>query len=253
MIARAGSIGKMRSTWLALTLVAVGCFSEPSSSGGCVDGEAACDCRTDDTCDEGLDCVATIDKCVPTGCTPGSESCTCVDGDCLSGLVCDGGVCIPPSAATTGGDASMSDSMATVGTVTMSVTITASDPSDSTSTPDDTSATEPTGMSASMSTDPSDTSVGGTEESTGASETSSEMCPGCIDSAASSTCGNEASVCQDHGENMGCKALQGCISGLVPVDDCCAAASPIARAYWNALVTCAQMDTCTDACEPFCS
>jgi hypothetical protein len=261
----------MRSTWLALALVAAGCFSESPSAGGCVDGEAACDCRPDATCDAGLECIASIDKCTPVGCTPGSESCTCVDGDCLTGLVCDGGVCIPPSAATTGGDVSMSgttspDTVAdtTLGSSTTPVTMTdpattdPTDASDPTIPPDDTSASDVTeSMSGTVSTDPTDASdptLSDASDSVSFSDTVMEVCPACIDSAAFGVCQEAYDDCQTDAAPGGCNELRACIVGFQDtVDACCAVTqTEDAHALWAALVDCAQTDTCTMDCQPYC-
>jgi hypothetical protein len=38
-----------------------------------------------------------MEVCVPEGCTPGQELCTCVDGQCLGDLVCEADVCKMPA------------------------------------------------------------------------------------------------------------------------------------------------------------
>ncbi|MFH1811924.1 MAG: hypothetical protein ABIJ09_24510 [Pseudomonadota bacterium] len=57
----------------------------------CARGAASCPCR-DGACDNGLNCAE--DRCVPAGCSDGSEGCTCgVDDACDADLVCGDGTC----------------------------------------------------------------------------------------------------------------------------------------------------------------
>ena len=61
----------------------------------CVDGEAACACRDDDSCDPGLTCDTDIQRCVIADCPPGEPGCTCrADYSCNPNLRCDDGLCL---------------------------------------------------------------------------------------------------------------------------------------------------------------
>jgi hypothetical protein len=245
----------MRSTLVALTLLAAGCFSEAPSSSGCIDGEAACDCRPDATCDEGLECIASIDKCTPIGCTPGDESCTCVDGNCLSGLVCSGGVCVPPSTATTGDDASVSSTTSTdtvaettMGPGTTPSTTIDSLTSNSTVPPLDTGETDPTGMSGSVSTDPTLETL----SEASISDTSMDVCPECIELSSGQGCAAEYETCFLDDAANGCSQLMECIFEGGTTDACCSGASADAPMLWAALVGCAEMNTCLGGCGLYC-
>lgn len=105
--------------WVAPLLFFAACFSEPpleDGKGGTTTGEAECPmggsgcaCNGNGTCDGGLECAAVIDVCVPAGCTAGTEACICLGPDCLTGLACDGGVCVVPL-GDSGGEVSSSSS-----------------------------------------------------------------------------------------------------------------------------------------------
>jgi hypothetical protein len=119
----------MRRTSAMLLLAIAACFSEPAPDDSCRPGAAGCDCRAR-TCDDGLECIASIDKCVPIDCDAGTNNCTCADGDvCFPPLVCMGGIC--HEVAGTSGVADGSGS-ASSQTITLETTSTGADASSST-------------------------------------------------------------------------------------------------------------------------
>jgi hypothetical protein len=251
----------MRWAWLATALLVAGCFEETPSASGCVDGEAACDCKTDGTCNADLECIASIEKCVPIGCTPGSESCTCVDDTCLGELVCSEGVCMTPDAATTGGGASMSGSISdSVADTGPSTTAGATDPSDPSVTdpsvtdpsdptiPPDTDTIDPTDLTTSMTTDvtASDPTV---MTDASASDSFGGLCPDCIATAGMNMCSAEYDACV---QNVGCQEVYQCILNLGGVIDCCPLGNDGAANLWNDLVDCAQLHECAGNCHQNC-
>lgn len=249
----------MRASRLWVALLAASCFSESPSSSACVDGDAACDCKSDGTCNDGNECIVSIDKCVPSGCTPGGESCTCVDGDCLGDLVCGEGVCMAPDAASTGGTGattgSVSDSVAE--TITEATTMPATSASSDPTIPPDTMSSDVTdAMTASASSDPTDPSdptvVSETSQSESDSDSASSECPACIEGAVDDDCSEPFGTC--YNANNGCNDVYDCVTTGGDVTTCCAhARGPAARADWNALIECVQMHDCAGNCHPTCN
>lgn len=239
----------MRSSWLWFALAA-GCFSERPTSGACIDGEAACDCRPDATCEPGLECIAAIDKCTPVGCAPGSESCTCVDGGCLTGFACTDGVCVPPTDATSTSASGASTVVTeTVGETTAgsnTTPVTDSSTSDPTDPPPDTSATEP--MST-VSTDPTQA-----DASVSLSDTARIECPDCVDMSGQDECAAAAEACTQDPSPEGCRALLDCAVYVGnPIEQCCPAAMGAeALVLWENLVACAQATDCAGTCALDC-
>lgn len=77
------------------------------TSAGCPEGSAGCDCYGNQSCDDDLVCAD--GKCLPPGCAPGTENCTCDAGTCGQGLQCNDGICRPRTGGT-GTDGGMSTS-----------------------------------------------------------------------------------------------------------------------------------------------
>ncbi|HWB75732.1 MAG TPA: hypothetical protein VG755_12280, partial [Nannocystaceae bacterium] len=133
----------MQRRWLAAVLVCA-CFAEgsadptgPATTGpDCTPGTASCVCTDAGACDEGLECDALAQQCVPTGCMPGALGCVCSDGMCFAGASCRAGLCALDDASTTAlatGDAS---SEGTTMTTTTSTSATDESSSDAASTTD---------------------------------------------------------------------------------------------------------------------
>lgn len=115
----------VRRPWLAAVLVCA-CFAESSddpSSGAttepsCAPGTASCVCN-EGACDEGLECDALAQQCVPTGCTPGAIGCVCSDGQCFGGASCRAGLCTSDDPGTSG---AMTSDASTSSTTTIAST-----------------------------------------------------------------------------------------------------------------------------------
>ena len=225
--------------WLLLSCVAVvGCFTEPEASpDACVRGQAGCDCDAG-TCDAGLECVASIDKCVPDDCSPGERTCTCARGEvCLAGLECRGGVCLEPQAGTTG---NMTTSVPTTSADASGNTIMSGPTSDMTSDP-------LTGSSDSGHTSDGTTSVMTTD--TGF-ETEAVDCDMCLLTAQSSACMTEFADCM---LDDGCDSMRYCIFvDGVDYSSCCPVSDVEGRELWNDYVECAMMRGCVGQCPWLC-
>jgi hypothetical protein len=216
--------------WLLLTLVVVtGCFTEPDASpDACVDGRAGCDCDAG-TCEAELECVASIDKCVPNDCTPGERTCTCTDtGECLGALACREGVCADPQTGTTGN---------------MSTSAPTTDDSGSAST----SSTDTTSPLSTSDSSGSESTAG--MMMTTASDTVMPDCNMCLLEAINGECTDCAS-------NSGCVAIHDCIfiegNGF---GSCCSDQNefPKNQAAWNEYVVCAMAtETCMGQCDWSC-
>jgi hypothetical protein len=109
-------LGSSRLHVVLIGLLVGACFSEPGvettgveSTGGCSAGQQGCPCYANGTCDGILACDVDTFVCVPDGCTPGELDCVCVNGSCLSPLVCLGSICVQDG-GTSAGDASDSGS-----------------------------------------------------------------------------------------------------------------------------------------------
>jgi hypothetical protein len=90
------------SLWLALA----GCFGEGlGTKGSCDEGTHGCECYGNGTCNGGLMCVVEANVCVAEDCIPGKPLCTCVDGECLGGAMCENGVCFAPAGSSESGAA----------------------------------------------------------------------------------------------------------------------------------------------------
>lgn len=93
----------MRRFFCCAILWVASCFSEPAlQAGACSAGSPGCACGPGRSCEGGYSCAAEVDVCVPAGCSPGAEACTCAAGECLGALACVGDICSPPAA--TGGE-----------------------------------------------------------------------------------------------------------------------------------------------------
>ena len=151
----------MSRGWLASTLIAAACFVEPPTVTGCPRGEPGCDCDAG-SCEAGSECVASIDKCVPDDCTPGTHTCFCTEnGACDGVLLCREGVCVNEEMATGTGESAASSVTGSTGpgdssmsaTSTPTTEVSESDPmtSSATSTSDDAGSGE-TGSGSATST-----------------------------------------------------------------------------------------------------
>jgi hypothetical protein len=231
-------------------LCVVGCFAEPTTNVDeqCADGKPGCDCGVDGACDAELECVISIDKCVPLDCSPGALTCTCTDGGgCDDMLVCNGGVCLEPQAGTSGHDsgiaeASSAGSEASSTTASSTETLSTTDLPTTTLTTDtlDSSITDVT--DATLSTD------------TGASEGGPFDCQACLSAATSGGCATEYSVCIASETVGGCQELQQCVfDGLSSIPDCCETyADPTGHLQWNAFAVCADGMECMGMCTSTC-
>lgn len=239
----------MRFVALALTVLA-GCFSESSDTPGdpCVAGAAGCDCTPAGSCNDGLECVASIDKCVEDNCTPGDRNCTCSDaGLCFATLECRGGVCLDAIPDTTGG-VTVADSGETnapeTGTPTTSSPTTTVDPS----TTVDSSATMTMGSSTSV-TEGEDVSSGSSGAMTSSSETIELSCYACLNAAAEDACAMQHGLCVGTG---GCAATSNCVLVQEDLLATCCAKVEVASEVWNDFVTCAQTQDCMGQCDWSC-
>jgi hypothetical protein len=240
--------------WLVLLCVA-GCFSEPNTSGGgkeCVDKAPGCDCGEGDTCDAGLECVVSIDKCVPLDCTPGTRTCLCTDaGGCDGELVCDGGVCLEPRTGSTGNETNAGTSTADPSSITAG---SSTNPTDAMSTtgPEVTS-------SSSTGSNPLDTSSTEPTDPTMPSESSSSEggpvdCVSCLQDSSIGACMMEYAVCVSDSETGGCDSLQACVFANTALASCCDdnQGTVMTHLYWNAFVFCAQANECMNMCSETC-
>lgn len=231
----------MRALLFGLVAIAIsGCFDPDSPSGsgtdssadtsgtggGCQPGGSGCPCYGNATCDAGLECNATVELCIPADCTPGSDACTCNDGACLTGLECEAGVCVMPSATTDPAttDPATSDPTTDPSTTDPSTT----DPSTTdpaTTDPSDSSATDPT------TTDPATTDPTGVD--------CEGDCSSCLNCAIADggACGDPSLQC---GADPNCVSLFDCCN--VDPDGCatcCAdAEQEVALPLFMALTAC---------------
>jgi hypothetical protein len=235
-------------------LCASGCFSEPSTNTGeqCVDGKPGCDCGVDDACDAGLECVISIDKCVPLDCTSGAFTCTCTDGGGCSGtLVCEGGVCLEPPTGTTGHESGVAE-VSTVGSAASSATSGGSSETLGTLSTTDLPTT-------SLTTDTLEGSITDVTDATLSTDTSASEggpfdCNACLEAAASGGCSTQFGMCNDAEVMDGCADLSQCVfDGNGSIAECCAEhGNATGHVHWNAFALCADamecMGMCTSAC-----
>ncbi len=249
---------------LLLLLVFAGCFSETEDLPGetCKDGEPGCDCTAEGTCLEGNECVASIDKCVPIDCTPGSRTCTCAEQmQCLGDLQCTGGVCLDPPPATTGDPTVASTTRdATDDTLTGPMTSSQdTETSPATVGPVDTGDTS--GMSSISSTTDSPTSTDDMGSLSDPSVTASSDsgvgpvdCEDCLFASANGACNTSAQTCFGDSAAGGCSDLFYCIVDETDtVSACCDAngETPMSHLFWGIFLDCAQMQECMMMCDAY--
>jgi hypothetical protein len=232
---------------LASLLLAVGvsaCFTEQalddtglaestSGDGGCTPGALGCDCYGNATCDPMLECAAPTGTCVPTGCAPGEVHCLCDHDSCEEPLLCVAGICAAPSDSSGGTDSSSGSADTSSGAST--VTTTADSSGDATS-------------AGPTSTDADET---GSSSDTGSLVVCDDLdCEACVDCVIEDgqPCAALAETCEGA---PGCDGAAACmaycgVTGLC-LDDCCAMASPGARAAALALNEC-RSSSCATAC-----
>jgi hypothetical protein len=246
--------------WLLL-LAITGCFSEANDPpGACTPGEPGCDCTRDGTCVEGSECVASIDKCVPENCMPGSRTCTCAPGDeCLGALTCQEGVCLDPQPETTGDPTNASTNPSTTdatntgpmtsspGTETVTDTVTDTMPSD-------------TGTASEPTTDT------GSEVSDDSSSVSTTMpiadvpvmvvCSEClVDASMNDACSSYFDNCAGDSEPDGCGELYICATTSGDsVQNCCDDNNGTMTGHilWGVFADCAQEHDCMMQCYLMC-
>jgi hypothetical protein len=69
--------------------------SGASTTGGCV-GDLGCECKADNTCNAGFECLFPGRECVEEDCVPGSPLCNCDSlMMCVEGYECIANVCEP--------------------------------------------------------------------------------------------------------------------------------------------------------------
>lgn len=250
---------------LAVVLVS-GCFAElstgdepdtTSSSQSCSPGSIACACYGNGTCDAGLECVAEISACIPSGCMPGTLQCTCEGSLCAQGLECEAGLCVEPdsgSSSTSEPDPDGSTSTSDATSMTETVTTTASTTVDPV-----TSTTDPS--SSSTTSDPTTDSESETESE---SESGDPMCELMSCGQCFQCVGMPGGECAE--EAAACEAIQGCegaaicftscgVKGLC-LDDCCEDRSPEAvnaAVAFNACRENACVNTCVDYNDALCN
>jgi hypothetical protein len=229
---------RMRERLLPLVLVAIGCFSEPvTNAGECVGGRPGCDCRAGQQCDEGSECVSSIDKCVPVECTPGAATCTCIDvgaGMCSGALECRGGVCLEPGTGSDGGVASSTGDPGTSSTTNGSST--------SLSTTDVPPVTETLGSSTSID-------VTGVLESSSSGSAPID-CLDCLQNAAVDSCADEFDTCTANERVGGCSTLAQCVlEETGTITECCEQNDgSSSHLHWNAFALCADANACQAMC-----
>jgi hypothetical protein len=238
----------------SLLLCGVGCFAEPVTDTGeqCVDGTPGCDCRTGDACDAELECVISIDKCVPLDCRPGALTCTCTDaGGCSGSLVCDGGVCLEPQTGTTGHGTGIADDSNAGPEGGSTPGGSSSDTPGTLSTTGLPTTTLTTDTVESSATDLTDATLSG---DTGTTEVAPIDCAACLDTAATGSCSAEYSMCIADGTAGGCAELQQCIlEDGGPIAKCCSTYPDFTgHLNWNAFALCADAMECMAECTSSC-
>lgn len=195
---------------LLATSAVAACFSEHTAAPQCETGDRGCVCFADGSCDAALVCEPSIDRCVVDGCDPGTQLCTCLDGQCTGALVCEDGLC-------TADGASSSDTHAGTGTGSAS------------------HGESATGASTGTSNDATTTLGSGPATDADASSTAGPGdCAACFDEAAMGPlCLLEWTAC-----GTKCKAIHDCVSGDAP-SNCCMTGDTTDRLQWNAVVLCA--------------
>jgi hypothetical protein len=225
----------------ALSIGVVACFSEPSGVGmqECRGGELGCPCE-DGTCNAGLACAPSIDRCVGESCSPGSPGCTCLSDECIGGAVCDDGFCRADE-STSGADptdASATASNATSGGSTSAESGSTSNEGSSGLATSDPSAAEGPVETATTQADGTDTSSTSTSGGTCGELASCDECLACAAPQCEAECGHPS-----------CNPFTKCFSasegGYVErVELCCTACNPCVVDEW---VTCMNVE-CTLLC-----
>lgn len=231
--------------WLAVVCAAAACFTEVPSDNPCPDGTPGCDCTSVGACDPGLECIVSIDKCVPIDCTPGSHTCVCTDaGACDDPDLCSGGVCLGPNGAGTGAS-------------TVSATTTTGPTSMTAGSSTDASGMQTTNDSLTTVSDTLDTSGTAVDTSltTSASDTTPAGCPMCLEAASMGQCSVAFASCTSDGGAGGCNDLQMCVLAGGDVAGCCSDndGGDNGQGRWNAFVSCASMTECSRECAPICA
>lgn len=205
---------------LAILLGLVGCFSNAQDLDDCPIGAKACPCTPGGSCDDELECHAMSNVCFDPQCERGSETCECLDGQCVASLECRAGLCQMPapeetstSASDTGGGSGSTDPTST-----------------SSTTADDTSgATTDEGGSTTMSTP--------------------DTCGECIDAAAREYCMVEYDACMQDPEEMWCWIGYECAIGMDASGLCCPTVDhESSTALYNDVLSCAASH-CSRLCD----
>jgi hypothetical protein len=214
----------------ALAFLCAGCFRDETAAEPCPVGEPGCRCD-DGGCNVGSQCLASIGRCVPEGCTPGTHTCTCTpENTCDGALVCEAGVCLEDEMTSATADSQASNASVTQAPSTESQT------------------TMTTGMSdATLSTtDPPTTGSTGMPDTSSSSATTSEpdVCVTCLETAWSSvTCQDETNACLN---DNGCNAIYGCFQ---EEGDACCGEDAMVHMLWAGFIECATNVCNAAGCE----
>jgi hypothetical protein len=234
----------LRVAWVGLLVGA--CFSEPGvettgaeSTGGCSEGQQGCPCYANGTCDGILACDIDSFLCVPDGCTPGELDCVCVDGSCLSPLVCLGSICVQEDGSTDG------ESSAGTGGESVSVSTTTS--------VDTTAGSESVETGDASSSVTSETTSVETGDS-GGPDCNAAGCGACLECVLQpgGACDAVHDTCS--GDQV-CDATHQCLADCVEVgfcnsSSCCEGVSPDVQDKADEVIAC-QETACSVACAGY--
>jgi hypothetical protein len=223
------------------TLFAGACFAEPpvadtsddTSGGSCSAGEQGCACYGNGTCENGLECNAEVQLCIPERCVAGDLACVCADGSCVPPYVCAHSLCMPD-----GGDSESSVGSAdTTGASTVS---TGSDEIGTVSTS--------TSTAVGSTSDDNGTEASSDEDPTGVEECAMQSCPLCVSCVDTQACAPEVAACD---AVNGCATIVECLVQcgvyLDCLDPCCPGITPTQLEVVNDLMLC-KSDECVDSC-----
>ncbi len=231
--------------WLQL---ASGCFSEPVDSGSgtegsCELGQPTCECL-ESTCVQGYECND-ANRCIGENCTPGTEGCSCAQGDCLPALQCLGGICLDPGTTSSTTPTSVTD---TVTTTTVTDDSTTSPQTDSTTTEvtDSTTEVQPT------------TSVADSSSTTGTPVSCADevLCTTCFNCTHEAECAPEFNACTG-ACLVAAQCMASCAIDGLCFDDCCGGLSPANQQAALDLQDCREgtciLGPCRSFSDPTCS
>lgn len=228
------------------------CASDDDAEGLCK--EQGCSCTAAAGCDAGLECAASVDKCVPADCEAGFPACVCSNGQCTDGYHCADGICVAGDDTQTGGPGSTGPEPTTT------------DPTSSTAG----DSTEPTSTMPTTATETAETSTAEAdgpmpESSSGSGESSSGGMPTCADEADCGACfacaiAEDGPCVEDDAACQGddqCMGLETCASNCAEdgrggdcVNTCCGLFDNGNQPPYSSLSACLN-DACGDICPDF--